>query len=475
MKDPYERMSGWFVECRESRAVVTAPTDHASSPGSKADPTTGASTAAPGPGSTTPGSSAPAGASGPVFLDLPDIPKRPARRSVWWRWGFPTSLVLLVVAVPVLIYAGLHVVLASNHGRPILSSKDPAEPGWEAAVEPTPTALMATLSDTGDLSSVSLLALTGPDRSSVVFIPADTQVTTDNGKQTLVAAYKTGGAPGLKAAVEKIVGVDVGDVTVADAAEWEQLVTPVGNLSLTNPDNVTVNDIRLFNRGPIQLSPAQAGIYLRSRNWAEDDTNRLLRQEVFWRAWLAKIAAKGTADAVPGETDAGIGKFIRTLASTQVDYHVLPVKVQALADAYAGVFLPITADVGPLVAQTVPFPSASPPGSRPLVRVLDGTGQLDHGVSVARALAAAGAQIDGIGNASSFSVPSTQIIITGSDHRAQAESLRKALGFGEIIERAPDAFSSDSVDITVILGADALGQSVTTGSSSAATTGDTNG
>ncbi len=84
-------------------------------------------------------------------------------------------MVLLVVAVPVLIYTGLHVVLASNHGRLILSSTDPAKPGWEAAVEPTPTALMATLSETGDLSSVSLLALSSNDRSSLVFIPADTQ------------------------------------------------------------------------------------------------------------------------------------------------------------------------------------------------------------------------------------------------------------------------------------------------------------
>ena len=384
-------------------------------------------------------------------------------------------MVILVVSVPVLIYTGLHVVLASNHGRLIFSATDPAKPGWEAAVESTPTALMATLSDTGDLSSVSLLALSSNDRSSVVFIPADTQVTTDGGKETLVAAYKTGGAAGLKAAVEKIVGVDVGDVTVADVGDWEQLVAPVGTVTVANPDNVTVNDTRLFNRGSIDITPAQAGIYLRSRNWAEDDTNRLLRQEVFWRAWLAKIAAKGTADAVPGETDAGIGRFIRTLAATQVDYHVLPVKVQALADAYAGVFLPITTDVGPLVAQTVPFPRASPAGSRPLVRVLDGTGQLDHGVAVARALAASGAQIDGIGNASTFTVPTTQIIITGSDHRPQAESLRKAMGFGDIVERAGDAFSSDSVDITVILGADAVGQSVTTGSVASSTTGDSGG
>ena len=33
--------------------------------------------------------------------------------------------------------------------------------------------------------------------------------------------------------------------------------------------------------------------------------------------------------------------------------------------------------------------------------------------------------------------------------------MRQALGFGDIIEREGDAFSSDSVDITVILGADA--------------------
>jgi len=450
---------------------VTAPTNQAPSHDTKAG-----TPSQQGPGTAAGGTLSGGAAAPAVFLDLPDIPTRPTqRRSAWWRWGYPIALVILVILVPVLIYAGMHVVLDSNHGRLIFSSTDPAKPGWEAAVESTPTAIMATLGDTGDLSSVSLLALTGPDHSAMVFIPADTQVTTDKGKETLVSAYKTGGAAGLKTAVEAAVGVDVGEVTVADAADWEGLVAPVGTVTVANPDNVTINDTRLFDRGSIDITPAEAGIYLRSRNWAEDDTNRLLRQEAFWRAWLAKIAAKGTADAVPGETDAGIGRFIRTLAATQVDYHVLPVKVQALSDAYAGVFLPIAKDVAPLIAQTVPFPRASPVGSRPLVRVLDGTGQLDHGVGVARSLAAAGSQIDGIGNASTFSVPTTQIIITGSDRRAQAESLRKTLGFGEIIERPGDAFSSDSVDITVILGADALGQPVTRGSASAATTGDTGG
>lgn len=400
-----------------------------------------------------------------VFLELPEIPPRPQRRpSRWWRYGFPAALVILVVLVPILILAGLHALLVSNHGRLIVTTTNPAEPGWEAAVEPTPTAVLATLSESGDLSSVSVLTLTSDGHSNVIFVPADTHIPSGGGHDTMVTAYKSGGAAGLKAALESTLGVDVGEVTTADVADWEGLVAPVGTLTVSNPDDVTVNDTRLFNKGSIDLTPAEAGIYLRSRNWAEDDTNRLLRQEAFWRSWMAKIAAKGTADAVPGETDSGLGRFIRTMAAGQVDYHVLPVKVQALPDAYAGVYVPIAKDVNALLAQTVPFPLASPAGSRPLVRVLDGTGQLDHGVGVARALASAGAQIDGIGNASNFEVPTTQIVITGSDHRAQAEGLQAALGFGDIIERQADAFSSDSVDVTVILGADALGKPVTTGS-----------
>jgi hypothetical protein len=428
---------------------MTAPTDQTAKPG-----TTDQS-----------GAAAEAGAPPAVFLDLPDLPTHKRHRtSPWWRYGFPAALVALVTLVPLLVYLGLHVVLQSSHGRLIVSSTDPAKPGWEAAVEPTPTHLLATLSDTGGLSSVTLLALTGDGNSSAVFIPADTQLSMDKGSQTLVAAYRTGGADGLKVEVEQLLGVDVGEVTVADVKDWEQLVAPVGTISVTNPDNVTVNGTKLFSKGPTDLTPADAGVYLRSRNWAEDDTNRLLRQEVFWKAWLAKIADKGTADAVPGETKSGVGRFIRTMAAGTTDFHVLPVRVQALPDAYAGVFLPITKDVRALIAQTVPFPQASPAGSRPRVRVLDGTGQLDHGVSVARALAASGAQIDGIGNASSFAVPGTQIIITGSDKRPQAEALRTALGFGEIIERPADLFSGDSVDVTIILGADAIGKSVSTGS-----------
>ena len=399
------------------------------------------------------------------FLDLdPPAPSTRSGRGGWWRIGFPVTLVLLFLAIPVLVYTGVRVVLQSNHGRLIVSATDPAQPGWEAAVEPTPTSVMATVTDAGQLSSVALLALTGPQNGNVIFVPADTQVPDQPGYKTMVDAYATGGPVGLKAALEAVLHVDVGEVQVADGAKWGELVAPIGTITVANPDDVDVGGQR-FPRGSIDLTPAQVATYLRSRNYGEDDTNRLLRHEAFWRAWLALVQAKGP-DSVPGESESGTGRFVRALATDQVEFHVLPVRVQARPDAYAGVYVPITADSQALVAQAVPFPTAAPPGSRPRLRVLDGTGQLDHGVDAAMTLAAAGAQIDGIGNASTFSVPTTQFIISNEDQRAAAQKYRDALGVGDVVLSEN---TNDSVDMTVILGADAVGLDTTrTGGSSSA-------
>ncbi len=35
----------------------------------------------------------------------------------------------------------------------------------------------------------------------------------------------------------------------------------------------------------------------------------------FWEAWITKVAEVGVADAVPGETDRGLGRFVRGLAN----------------------------------------------------------------------------------------------------------------------------------------------------------------
>ena len=401
-----------------------------------------------------------------VYLELPDADAstvaEPARRRRLWRWCFPVALLALFAAIPVLVYVGWHVVLDSHDGRLIVATTDPAEPGWEGAVEPTPTAAIATINDVGVLSSVNVLTLSADGAGTVVFVPADTRAPSQVGAQTLETAYRTGGVDALKPALESITNAGIDEIQVADAAAWEELVGPVGPLTVANPDDVVYGGQTIFAKGSIDIPPAQVGAYLRTRNWSENDTNRLLRQEAFWRAWLAKVGTADSANAVPGETDSGVGRFVRTLATDQVDYEVLPVKSEPLPGAFASVYVPLTDQVKALFTRAIPFPTAAPAGSRPVIRVLDGTGQLDHGVAAAQVLAAAGAQIDAVGNASSFKIPNTQLIISGTDHQAQAEQLQAALGVGEIVQSAD---SSDSVDITVILGADALGADALQGTS----------
>ncbi len=383
---------------------------------------------------------------------------RPSRSS-WWRYGFPVVLVLLLIAVPVLIYAGVHVVLKTNDGRLIAGTANPNSPGWTATIPPTSTMMLAGVNDAGVLSTVDLMALTSPQLGNVVLIPVDTQVTFDGTTETLVEAYQSGGSAALETATEALIGVGIDQTMVANSKNWQDLVTPAGSLSFTNPDNVIVNGAMLFPQGPVTVSPAQVGSYLFSRNWAEDDTNRLLRQQELWKAWLAKVAASHSPGIVPGEVDTGIGQFIRTLAHQQVQYNVLPVQVHALATAYAGVYLLQQPQAATVINAAIPFPTAAPPGSRPRIRVLDGTGRLDHGLVAAHNLAVAGAQIDSIGNAESFHDPQTEFIVANASEKAAAQKLRDALGVGVVLVNGS---ADDSIDVTVVLGADAIGKSQVT-------------
>ena len=393
-----------------------------------------------------------------VYLDLPDVSSsnfRHRRSSRWWRYGFPIALVLLFAAVPILVYVGAQVVLKSNDGRLIPSTADPNQPGWQATVPPTPTMVLATVNDKGGLSSVALLALTSDKVGSVVLIPADTQTSVDGTPMTLVAAYRLGGQQRLKRAVESITGAGIDEIMLANSGNWEELVTPAGALTFDNPDNVIVDGSMLFPEGRLTVPPSKVGAFVESRNWAEDDTNRLLRQEYLWKAWFAKIGADPGSTAVPGEVDSGIGRYLKALSHETVDFEVLPVQVHALTTAYAGVYLPLPGQVRALIGQVIPFPTSATPGDRPRIRVFDGTGRLGHGLAAAHNLALAGAQIDSIGNASSFHVAHTQLIVASEQERAAAEKLREVLGVGTVVV---DGGADDTIDITVVLGADAIGR-----------------
>jgi hypothetical protein len=85
--------------------------------------------------------------------------------------------------------------------------------------------------------------------------------------------------------------------------------------------------------------------------------------------------------------------------------------------------------------------------------LLDGTGELTNGLPAVTSLVGNGAEVVSIGNAAEFGYARTQAIVSDTNQAAGARRLLGGIGGGEVVETAERA---DAVDITIILGANAL-------------------
>jgi len=383
--------------------------------------------------------------------------RRPHQR--WWRFGFPALLVVLVLAIPALLVVGARVVLDSNDGKIVKTITDPAEPGWEATVDPTPVLGLALVNEQGQLDSVAVLALTGETGGSVVVLPSSTVMGVPNvGNVPLSIVYGTGGIDVLRQGLEGILGIGVADIEVVEPNEWADLVEPVGPLKVENPDTVVTTTPGgatevLFEKGEITLPADEVWTYLSTRNPLETDLNRMVRVDAFWKAWAAQVGAAPDQVAVlPGETESGLGRFMRALGTGPLDASSLPLQPIPLGEDAEPVYEPQIAAVDALIARIAPFP-AGPEGARAHVAVLDGTGSLDHGMSAAVLFASVGGQIDKVGNAPEFGVETTQFVYFDDAALTRVQRMRDALGVGEIVKS--DELNS-AVDVVVVLGEDAL-------------------
>jgi hypothetical protein len=360
-------------------------------------------------------------------------------------------MVVLTAAVPVLSYVGFHAVLSSKAGRSLDPVNDPAKPGYEANVAPTPVELVASVDADGALSGLTVLALGGDDGGgAVLFVPVGTMVAdtgTDLGA-TLGTTFAGRGAVALGRAASAVLGFGFDEVIVLDDARWAELVQPVAPLTVDNPDRVRSP---AFPAGAIELEAEQVGPYLAAHNGGESDLARLARHEAFWRAWLRAIGESSAPGAVPGETAAGVGRFVRGVATGGAAIETLEVADGEAADTYA--YDPVVG--GAQLSRLVPFPTGSESAPRVRVRVVDGVGVDGLAVSAARRLVPAGAEIAVVGNADRFGYAGTIVRYTDDVQRPAAEAMSKALGLG-VVEQV--AVVDDVVQLTIVIGEDFAAQ-----------------
>jgi hypothetical protein len=385
------------------------------------------------------------------------------RRSLWWRIGYPLALVTLVLAIPALVWAGLRVILDSTDGQLVRRVTDPAAPGYEAVLEPTPTELVVAVDPNGKLDTITIMSQTSDGVGGIMSVPAGTVVPIHSGGVSLRYVYDNLGLETFTASLGTLLDLTFGGTQVVPAAEWASLTAPAAPITVNSPDPVTgPTGTVVFPKGSIELQANQVWPYISGRGARESDLARMVRIQAFWKGWLTSIAAQGPS-ALTIPTDVGLGQFLTVLSGDQVQYETLPVSVGAPDASGNEQFAGSPDAMAQAVASIVPFPEGAP-GARPRLRVLDGTGKLDNGVSAAIVLAAAGAQIDVVGNARSFGQATTQFVYYDDALVAEAQKLRDALGVGEIVRSEQ---TNSATDMTVVLGEDYVAVAGTDPSSAA--------
>jgi hypothetical protein len=375
----------------------------------------------------------------------------------WWSLWYPLTIAAVIIAAGVLVWAGSNAILSNTDGALIRTVDDPTQPGFEALVEPTPVMVVVVVADDGSLGSVVVLARIAAGSGGVIVVPPAT-VVDEAGDDVLAQRWLNGGIDDVVAGVEEILNVGVDESRAVDSAQWEALLTPVGGVTIVNPDTVELADsgngepVR-FAAGTITVLPNQVGSYLGASAAGESDLNRMVRQQQFWASWFETVGSRSDdPDVLPGESTSGLGLFVRSLGAAQVELVTLPVRT-VVGESGDTRFIPAPEQVAQTVALLVPYPVGASPDSRLRVRVLDGTGQLDNGFPAARALVAGGAEIATVGNATRFDYAITQFIVAAEVNDAQVDELRRSLGVGEVVTSAEQA---SAVDVTVILGVDAI-------------------
>jgi hypothetical protein len=205
--------------------------------------------------------------------------------------------VVAAVAAPTLLYVGAKAISNSKAGKNALANVLP-----EQRFPDTPTAMLATVSNTNELTSVTVFVL-APDSDaspagldqrggSVVSVPVD--VDTGSGDQLLSLhdAFSLGGEDELRTDLESAINLTIDFSAVMTTDQFAGFLTGVPALQVTLPrDVVGLNDAVLFPKGSASLTAAQAAQILTAKS---PTVRERLRQPNIAEVWTGVSAAVGT-------------------------------------------------------------------------------------------------------------------------------------------------------------------------------------
>ncbi len=322
---------------------------------------------------------------------------------------------LLLSAVPVLGYLGAQSLLDTRAGN-FVAQPTPTEPGWLAAVEPSPITGIVEVLD-GKVTGATIVAQQRESQpgGTVILIWPSTEI---DGVQVGEMA------PGeVVPAISRELRLQIPMVEILDEARWK---TVLGSEERTvdNPDPLVGEDeVPLLAVGPVTIGSDLAATFIGSPAVTGHPDSVIVRRTIWWQALLG---------APPGGDD-DLAALIRTIGAA--DYRIVDLPTTANLDGEetdAG--RRIDPDLAEqVVADSVPFPVGSQPGDRPQVQVLDRTGGVDLEL-VARSVARLGFEVIQIGNASVFDDGPAEVVVPPGVTDARVELLAELFGAATVYE-----------------------------------------
>jgi hypothetical protein len=354
---------------------------------------------------------------------------------------------------------GASILRNEDTGQVVNAETDVNAPGFEALVTPTPTQLVVMLDDGGQVAGAQAVGLTDPSGGgTVISVPVATELEVaflDTPTKPLDELYDIAGVEGLEQRLETVLKAGMGEVVQVRPEQWPGLIEPLGAVTVENP--IVFTGVRAdgtvgasFEEGPVTLTPELVADFLLLKGEGELDTARNDRQIAFWQAWVAAVAEQGP-DAVPGEDEQGLGRFVRGLAAGTTSVVPLPVEqvpIPGAAVVDSNVFLPLQDQVDELSLRAIPFPVGV---GRLRTRLVDGVGN-DPGLKAdaAAVLVANGAEVTVIGNAEEFGQEETTVVFFADEAVYFATAMADALGAR--LEQGES--TNETVQVVVLIGRD---------------------
>ena len=203
--------------------------------------------------------------------------------------------VLAAIVAPTLLYVGAKAITNSKAGQNVQADLPP-----EQTFPQTPTAMLATVSATNELTSVTVLVL-APDADvspagydqrggSMVSVPINADTGSGDQVLSLHDSYASGGEDQLRSDLESAINLTVDFSAVMTADQFAAFLTGLPAVQATLPRDVLgTDDVPVFPKGPAVLTAAQVAQVLIARSPTEREHARQTNLDALWTGIAAAV------------------------------------------------------------------------------------------------------------------------------------------------------------------------------------------